>query len=166
MIPQDVLDGLNRQIHHELTAEYSYLALSVWFEQELLGGFAKYFGHQAEEEHEHALKLLAFVQDRGGKVTLGTVEAPRAQFASVVEALKHAQGLERANTALIHRLYEAATAAKDWGTQNRLQWFIEEQVEEEKWADELVGLAEKIGLSPGGMFMLDHRVGKRVVEAK
>jgi ferritin len=161
MLPPDVLEGLNRQIQFELSAEYGYLALSLYFDRELLAGFAKYFRHQAEEEREHAMKLVAHVSDRGGNVILGPIEAPRLQFSNVVDALKHALNMERKNTESIHKLYEKAVAARDYATQNHLQWFIEEQVEEEKWAEELVGLAEKVGTH---LFMLDHRVGKRVNE--
>lgn len=162
MLAKDVLDGLNRQIQHELSAEHGYLGLSVYFDRELLNGFANHFRHQAVEEREHAMKLLDYVQDRGGTVTLGAVDAPKTEFGSVVEALKHAQAMERNNTESIHRLHELAVVSKDLATQQHLHWFIEEQVEEEKSADELVGMAEKVGPHAGAIFMLDHRVFKRL----
>ena len=158
MLTPEILDLLNRQIQQEFAAEYGYLALAAYFDQELLKGFAAYFRKQADEEREHALKLFDHVLDRGGDLALGAIEPPRQQFSSPLDAVKHAQAMERANTQSIHRLYEKALAAKDVATQQHLLWFIREQVEEEKWADELVGQVERVGTH---LFMLDHRVGKR-----
>jgi ferritin len=158
MITPEILELFNKQIQQEFAAEYGYIALSAYFEQELLNGFAAYFRKQAGEEREHAMKLLDHVLDRGGEPSLGTIEAPRQQFSSPLDAVKHAQSMERVNTASIHRLYEKSLAAKDLATQQQLLWFIQQQVEEEKWADELVGQVERVGTH---LFMLDHRVGKR-----
>lgn len=158
---KEVLEALNKQIAHELSAEYSYLGLSVWFDQQVLKGFAAYFRKQASEEHAHALKLLEFVQDRGGEVKLESLSAPKTQFSDVVAAVKHAQALEKTNTAAINALYAIAATAGDLATQQHLQWFIEEQVEEEKWADEFVILAEKVAAHPGALYMLDAQAGKR-----
>jgi ferritin len=158
MLTPEILDLLNRQIQQELGAEYGYIALAAYFDRELFKGFAAYFRKQAGEEREHAMKLLDHVLDRGGQPTLGPIETPRQQFSSVLDAVKHALATERANTQSIHRLYERALAAKDVATQQHLLWFIQEQVEEEKWAEELVGQVERVGTH---LFMLDHRVGKR-----
>jgi len=164
MLKKEVLTGLSKQIQHELTAEYAYLAISVWFERQALNGFADYFLKQAAEEHAHAMRILRYVQDRGGEAKLGPIEAPRQEFASALDALKHAQALERGNTAAINALYAIAVKADDLATQNHLQWFLKEQVEEEQWTDEFVAIAEKIDTNVGALFMFDHRVGKKARE--
>lgn len=160
MLKKTILDGLNKQIQQELAASYGYLGMSVWFDQQVLKGFAKYFRKQAEEEREHAMKLLDYVQDRNGEVALGTVESAKTSFGSVLDALKAALEAERSNTASINALYNAAQKEGDLATQNMLQWFINEQVEEEKWAEELVTLGEKLASHGPALFMLDHRVEK------
>ena len=115
MLKKEVLAALNKQIQHELTAQYSYLALSVWFDQQVLKGFAAYFLKQAGEEHEHAMKLLTYVQDRCGEVKLGAIDAPRQEFATVLDALKHTQGLERGNTAAINAVFAAGRQGRRSG---------------------------------------------------
>ena len=161
MLSKEVLSGLSKQIQHELSACYNYLALAIWFDQEMLKGLGKYFRKQAGEEQEHALRLLDYVLDRGSSVGLEAIEAPKAKFSSVVDALKHAQGMERGNTAAINNLYRTAVKADDLATQNQLQWFINEQVEEEQWADEFVAIAEKVASDPAGLYLFDHRVAKK-----
>lgn len=160
MVKKNVLNALNNQIQLELTASYGYLAISVWFESQVLKGFAAFFKKQAEEEREHAEKILEYVQDVGGEVALQAIPAPKQKFASPLEAVKAAREAERKNTESIHAIYALAEKENDLATQKMLDWFIKEQVEEEKWTEELVTLVEKCGDSVGSLFMLDHRVGK------
>ena len=160
MLKPNVQAALNKQIQHEMTAQHNYLALSVWFEQELLKGFAAYMKKQSSEENSHAMKILDYVQDANGKVTLGAIDAPKTQFASPLEAVKHARDLEKKNSAMIHECYHLAVQEKDLATQQMLLWFIEEQVEEEKWTEEFVTMLEKIEGHVGSLFMFDHRVSK------
>ena len=160
MLKKEVLAALNKQIQHELTNEYTYLGLAVWFDQQLFKGFGAFFRKQAGDEHGHATKILQYVLDRGGEVVLGAIPASRTEYKSVVEALKAAQSLEHATTGMLEALHATAAKADDLATQTFLHWFLSEQVEEEQWADEYLGMAEKIGASVGSMFMLDHRIGK------
>jgi len=160
MIKKEVLAALNKQIQHELNNEYTYLGLAVWFEAQLLKGFGAFFRKQASDEHGHATKILQFVLDRGGQVKLGDIAGPKTEFTSVLQALKTAQALEQSTTAAIHALFVTAQKAADPATENLMRWYIDEQVEEEQWADEYVGMAEKIRDSVGSLFMLDHRVAK------
>ena len=161
MLSKEVLEALNKQVQQELTAEYGYLSLSVWFEKEVLKGFAAFFRQQAAEERTHAMKLLDYAQDRGAVPTLLPVQPPSGQWKNVLEAVTFAREAERKNTAMINSLYETAVKANDLATQNMLQWFINEQVEEEKWAEEYVTMVEKIGASVGSLYMLDHHVSKK-----
>lgn len=162
MLKPQVLAALNKQIQLELTASYDYLAMSTYFDREVLKGLAAYFRKQSDEERDHAMRILDYIQDSNEQPTLGPVNAPRAEFASALDALKHARDTERANTASIHALYNLAVKEGDLPTQTMLQWFIKEQVEEEKWTEEFVLMAEKIGPHPGALFMFDHRVSKLV----
>lgn len=161
MLKKEVLAGLNKQIQQELTASYGYLALSLYFDHLVLKGFSAYFRKQMAEEQSHAMKLLEYVQDSNEQVTLGPINPPTATWNTVLDAVKFAREAERNNTATIHALYQTALAAGDLASQNQLQWFIAEQVEEEKWAEEFVALVEKVGAHPGGLYMLDHHVSKR-----
>jgi ferritin len=164
MLHKEVLDALNKQIQQELTAGYGYLVVSAYFELELLKGFAAYFRKQADEERDHAMRFLTYVQDRNARPSFGAVEPPKTQFSSPLEAVRFALESERKNTASIHALHALAGSHHDLATQSELQWFINEQVEEEKWAEEFVGLVEKAAGHTGALFMLDHHVGKRVTK--
>lgn len=161
MLKQPVLDALNKQIAQELTAAYGYLSLSVWFEAQVLDGFQKYFLKQMQEEQTHAMKLLTYVQDQGGKVKLEPLSAPRQNFSSFVDAAKAAREAERTNTASINAAYTVAQKEGDLPTQRMLDWFITEQVEEEKWTEDLVSLAERAGDNQAAILELDEQWGER-----
>lgn len=160
MLKKEVLESLNKQIGLELQAMHEYLGLAIYFEQELLKGFAAWFHKQTEEEREHAMRLIEYVQDRGGKVKLGAVPAVETHFASPLEAVKGAYAAECRNTAGINNCCAVAAKADDLATQNMLQWFVAEQVEEEKWSGEFVALVEKVSSSVGALYQLDHTIGK------
>ena len=137
-IATKVLAELNRQINQELAAAYGYRALALWCEDQNLKGFASYFAKQATEEHAHADKISSFVIDRGILPELAAIPAPRQTFKSLLEIASHAQATELANTQGINSVYETAIAAKDYAVQVLMQWFINEQVEEEAWTLEMV----------------------------
>ncbi len=161
MLDEKLVAAINHQIQHEFNNQFIYLGMSIWFEKEVLKGFAAWFGKQASEEHGHAMRFIKYMQDKGARIALNPVEASKTDYASALEAFKAARNLERGTTGLIHKLYELATELKDPATQNMLQWFIAEQVEEENWTDEYVTMAEKIGASVGSLYMFDHHVGKK-----
>lgn len=161
MLKAEVLAALNKQIQHELTAEYTYLGLSTWCKRETLDGFAAFFRKQAGEEHTHAMKIVDYILDRGGEVTLEAIPAAKTEFKSTLEVLKAAQAFERGTTAAINKVYEVAVKAGDVATQNLMKWYIDEQVEEEAWSDEYVLIGEKIKDSVGSWYMFDHRIGKK-----
>jgi len=162
MLKPQVLAALNKQIQHELTASYTYLGLSVFFEQEVLKGFAAYFRKQAEEERGHAMKILGYVEDSNAKAELAAIPAAKASFKSPLDALKAARDFEKDTTASIIAVYAVAVKENDLATQNMLQWFIKEQVEEEKWTEEFVATGEKLGTHTGAWYMFDHHVSKLV----
>ena len=150
MINKSMQDAMNDQINKELYSSYLYLSMAAYFEDKNLPGFARWMRIQEAEEREHAMKFYDFILERGGKVTLKTIDAPKTEWKSTLEV-----------TASIHALYELALKEKDYPAQVMLQWFITEQVEEEKNAAEIVANLKLIEERGTAVLMLDHRLGKR-----
>lgn len=161
MVDKEVQDAINEQIRHEFYAAYQYLAMMTYFEARSLDGFATWMRHQAEEEVAHAMRLVDFLLDRGGDVELHAIEKPKSGFTSPLEVMRAALAHEQKVTAMINRLYELAVAHDDYPAQVLLQWFISEQVEEEKSTGDIVDKLEFAGDSPGAILVLDERLGQR-----
>lgn len=158
-MPPPVLAELNRQLNHELSAAHAYLALSTWCAAQNLKGFAGFFAKQAGEEREHAGKFMQHLLDRGLAPELAAIPAPKQQFDSLSTVADLAQKMEQANTAGINQAYEAAVAARDYPAQVLLHWFIEEQVEEEAWAAEMVDRVQAATCA-GSLLDLDRHIEK------
>ena len=161
MISQTMQDAINAQINAELYSAYLYLSMSAYCESINMAGAAHWFRMQADEEREHALKFYAHIVDRGGRVSLGAIEAPPTDFGSVLGAFERALQAERDVSAAIDRLYAMAVAQGDYAAQAFLQWFVTEQVEEEKQADEMVQTLSAIGNDPATLFIVDRELGAR-----
>lgn len=161
MLSKPVLDLMNEQIMHEMYSAYFYLSMSAYFELANLPGFAKWMHVQFEEEQEHALKFFEHIHDRGGKVTLKAFEQVPTEFASPLSIFEQTYAHEQKVTALINNIYSAALEQKDVASQVFLQWFVNEQVEEEKNASQILAMLQAIGGSVGSLYQLDHNVGKR-----
>lgn len=161
MISKPVLDAMNKQIMHEMQSAYLYLSMSAYFEAENLPGFAKWMRVQFQEEQEHALKFYDYILERGGKVLLETFPQVKVDFASPKAVFEETYAHEQKVTALILDIYNVAVAEKDVASQIFLQWFVNEQVEEEKNASAILDILNKIGPSVGSLYQLDHQVGKR-----
>jgi ferritin len=161
MISKAMQDAINEQINKELYSSYLYLSMAAYFEDKNLPGFAKWMHIQEGEEREHAMKLYAFLVDRGGRVLLRPIGAPETEWKGSLELFKQVASHEAAVTASIHSLYELALKEKDYPAQMMLQWFITEQVEEEKNAGEIVQQLELVEARGTAVLMLDHRLGKR-----
>jgi len=162
-VPAKVLNELTRQYNYELTAAHSYRALSFWCEAQNFKGFACYFDKQAAEEHSHAKKLAGHLIDRRVLPETTAIAAPKHQFSSLLEAAQHAQTMEQKNTQGIHAAYEAALAAKDYAAQVLLHWFINEQVEEERWSTEMVERVQAASCA-GSLMDLDRHIEKLLAE--
>jgi ferritin len=156
-IPSKVVEELNRQFNQELGASHNYRALSAWCELQNLKGFARYFAKQAGEELEHAHKIIAHMIDRNLTPEFASLPAPKQEFRSLLDVAHHAQSMEHANTEGINAVYEAAVTGKDYPAQVLMQWFINEQVEEEDWATEMVERVENATCA-GGMSDLDRHI--------
>jgi ferritin len=162
-IPQKIAEELNRQLNQELAAAHSYLALSVWCDVKNLKGFGKYFVKQMGEERTHAERILKHLTDRGETAELAAVPAPKQEFRTLLEVAQQAQAQERANTLGINAVYEAAVAAKDYPAQVLMHWFINEQVEEEDWAAEMVERIQEATCA-GSLSTLDRHIERYLEE--
>lgn len=161
MFPKAVQDAMNKQINHELFSSYLYLSMAAHFEKESLPGFAKWMVAQSNEERVHAMKFYEFIYDRGGSVTLEAIAKPQTEFKRPLDVMTQVLEHERKVTALITSVYETAVKENDYPSQVMLQWFISEQVEEEKTASDIIDRLTKAGDSPATLFMMDAQMGAR-----
>ena len=164
MISKSMQDAINEQINKELFSSYLYLSMAAYFASKNLSGFSKWMHVQAGEEREHAMKLYKHLEDRGGRVLLKAIAAPKTEWASNLEVFREAATHEAMITTSINGLYETAQQEKDYPAQVLLQWFINEQVEEEKNAAEIVADLELIEDRGTAVLMLDKQLGKRSAE--
>ena len=161
MIGKAMQDAINEQINKELFSSYLYLSMAAHFEDANLPGFAHWMRIQEAEEREHAMKFYDFILERGGKVALKAIDAPKTEWASTMEVMEEVAAHEAKVTASIYALYELALKEKDYPAQVMLQWFITEQVEEEKNAAEIVASLKMIEAHETAVLQLDHRLSKR-----
>ena len=161
MIGKPMQDLMNEQINKELFSSYLYLSMAAYFEDKNLPGFANWMRVQADEEREHAMKFYDFILERGGRVLLKAIDAPKTEWTSSLEVAEEVAAHEAKVTASIYALYELALKEKDYPSQVMLQWFISEQVEEEKNAAEIVTTLKLIEERGTAVLMLDHQLAKR-----
>lgn len=166
MLNQAVQNAINEQIRNEFFSAYLYLSMSGYFEARNLPGFAHWMHVQYEEELEHALKFFDFVHDRGGRVTLYAIDQPPSDFQSPLDVFQRALAHEQKVTGLINNLYALAVKENDYPAQVLLQWFITEQVEEEKSATHIVEQLKLIGDNGSALLLLDRELAQRKAEAE
>jgi len=164
MYSKRVMELMNEQIKHELYSAYLYLSMSAYFEGESLPGFAHWMRVQAAEEQEHAMKFYDFIYERGGRVLLQAIDQPPAEFESLREVFKQTLEHEKKVTGLIEAIYAAAVEDKDYASQTFLNWFIDEQVEEEKNATDLLETLRMVGDKGSALIMFDRELGHRAGE--
>jgi ferritin len=161
MISQSMQSGLNSHIQAEKYSSYLYLAMSAYCEAKNFAGFGRWLRVQSTEENEHALKMLDHLLTRGGRAEFKAIEAPPVEYGSMLELFETVQKHERHVTDLIHKLYETARNEKDLATQVFLQWYVDEQVQEEASASEIVEKLRMVGDKGSGVLYLDKEYGKR-----
>jgi ferritin len=161
MLNRNLEAAINDQIKHELYSAYFYLSMSAWAESNNMPGAAKWLGMQAQEEQEHAMKLYEYVHDRGGKVVLQAIPQPPAEYTSLLDVFEQVKEHEAKVTGLINRLYEIALKENDYAGQVMLQWFVNEQVEEEKNAATIVDSLRHVGTQGAALFMVDRWLAER-----
>jgi len=161
MLSDRMLNELNKQINAELYSSYLYVSMSAYFESINLPGFAAWMRAQAQEEVAHASKFFGYVVERGGRVLLMPIEGPETEWDSPLAAFQATFAHEQVVTGLIHKLVDLAEEEKDHATRSFLQWYVDEQVEEEASADAVVQKLTMIGDSANALFMLDNALGQR-----
>jgi ferritin len=162
MLSTALQSGFNDQIQKEFYSSYLYLAMAAHFETVNLPGFASWMKKQADEERSHAMRLWQHVYDRGGKVELTAIEQPPTAFGRPLEVIQQVLEHERKVTASINALYALALKEGDVAAQIHLQWFVSEQVEEEKNVSELVEQLKMSGDQAFGILFMDkHVLGQR-----
>jgi ferritin len=160
-----MLMELNKQINEEIYSAYLYQAMSAYVADVGYNGAAIWLDHQAEEEMIHARKFYDYILERGGKVKLLGIEEPPQDFGMLMDIFKAALTHEEHITGRINHMVSLARDEKDYATDNFLQWFVAEQVEEEATASDIIAKLELIGDHAGGLFQLDKELGTRSAPA-
>lgn len=161
MLNKTVERAINEQIQAELYSAYLYLSMAAYSAAANLPGFAHWMKVQSQEETEHAMKFFNYVNERGGRVVLKALDQPPVEFGSPVDLFKKVLEHEQLVTGLINDLYELAVKENDYATQVLLHWFIEEQVEEEASAAQIVETLKMAGDKGNALIMLDRGLAKR-----
>ena len=156
---------LNQQINKELYSAYLYLDMSNYYDDLDLDGFANYYMIQAQEERDHAMLFLKYMQEVGLKVTLEAIDKPDLVFNAPIDPLVAAAEHERYVTALINDIYHECYENRDYRTMKFLDWFVDEQMEEEENADKMVSRYKLFGQDPKGLYLLDQEYAARVYTA-
>jgi ferritin len=161
MLSKSMQENLNEQINAEISSAYLYLSMSAYCAANNRPGAAHWMRVQWQEEMGHAMKLFGYVYDRGGQVVLKGIPQPATKFKGILDVFQGVLEHEKKVTGMINRLYAAAVKENDYPTQILLQWFITEQVEEEKSAAEVIEQLKQIGDHGGAIIMLDRHLGER-----
>lgn len=162
MLKKEIAALLNEQVNKEFYSAYFYLDMSNFFELKGLAGFANWFYVQAQEERDHAMLFLTYLKNNSEEVKLEDVKAPAVKFSEFKQPLEATLEHERYVTESIHNLYANALNLKDFRTMQFLDWFISEQGEEEKNAEDLINKFELFGRDGKGLYQLDSELAARV----
>ena len=156
---EKMVKAINKQLNFELESAHVYLAMQNYFAAESLSGFEKWFNVQYKEEVEHAEKFMRYLNDRGQRVEITGFESPNNDFDSILQVLETSLNHEKEVTKRIHSLMDLALELNDHASVSFLQWYVDEQVEEEANFSDLI---DKVKMMDGkGIFMLDQVLGRR-----
>ncbi len=154
-------EAFNHHINAEFYSSYLYLSMSTYCDSVDLPGFAHWMRIQSQEEYDHAMRFLTYVEDRDGRVTLLPIEKPPIEFASVDDVMRQTLEHEQHVSRLINQLYAVAADCGDFASQVMLQWFVNEQVEEEKAARDVIASLDKVAGRSDALLLLDREMGAR-----
>ena len=160
-----VQDAFNRHINAEFYSSYLYLSMATYCESIDLPGFAHWMRMQSREEYAHAMRLISYIEDRDGRITLLPIAQPPIEFASVEDVMQQTLSHEQHVSTLINRLYAVAADAGDVASQVTLQWFVNEQVEEEKTARDVIAALSMVAGRSDALLLLDREMGARTSSA-
>ena len=165
MLDKKVSELLNNQINKEFYSAYLYLDFSNYYYDQGLDGFGNWFKVQAQEERDHAMLFIQYMQNNGEKIELNAVDKPDVALTDAKTVLEETLKHEQYVTSLIHNIYDAAYSVKDFRTMQFLDWFVKEQGEEETNANDLIKKMELFGGDAKSLYMLDQELGGRVYAA-
>ena len=165
MLNEKIAELLNTQVNKEFYSAYLYLAFSNYFSEEGLDGFANWYQIQAQEERDHAMLFVQYMQNNDAKVTYDAIDRPDFKADSHLDILNAGLSHERYVTGLINNIYGAAYEAKDFRTMQFLDWFVKEQGEEETNATDLIKKMELFGSDPKSLYLLDQEMAARAYTA-
>lgn len=162
MLSQKMQDAFNKQINAELYSGYLYLSMSAYYQSINLPGFANWMYIQMKEEQAHAQIMYNHLVDRGGRVVLTAIDAPPSEWSGPAHPFEDGYAHEQKVTAMINDLVQLAMEEKDFASNAMLQWFVTEQVEEEKNSSDVLQQMKLMGEAAGGLFMIDQQLAARV----
>lgn len=162
MISKKLEKAINEQINKELYSEYLYISMQAWFANQNLDGMATWMDAQGKEERFHAMKFFNYLIERGGKVALKPIDGPQVDFDNPLKAFTQAYKHEQLVTKSINDLMDLAIKENDHAAKSFLQWFVDEQVEEEASVDKIVAQLKMVGDNGHGIMMIDRELGQRV----
>ncbi len=162
MISKTLEEAINNQINRELFSEYYYLSMASYFNSTGLSGFENFFLVQVEEERFHAMKMYRFLNERGGRVFLKEIEAPKTEFNSPLEVFELAYAHERLVSDMINSLMDLAIRENDHAAKRHLDWFVEEQVEEEASMETTLNKLKLVKGEGHGLLMMDNELAQRI----
>ena len=165
MLNEKVSELLNDQINKEFYSAYLYMDFANYFQENGLDGFANWYMIQAQEERDHALLFMQYLQNNSEKVTLEAIAKPDKKLTDKMTVLRYGLEHEQYVTSLVHNIYDAAYNVRDFRTMQFLDWFVKEQGEEEKNADDLIKKMELFGDDAKSLYMLNTEMGARVYNA-
>ena len=157
-----MIESLNFQMNAELYSAYLYLSMAAYFEANDLSGFANWMRVQAKEEMTHAMKFYDYLVQRGARITLTEIKAPPTEWDSPIAIFEHVYEHEQMVTGLINKLVDLAISLSDHATNNFLQWYVAEQVEEEESSSGVLQKVKLAGDSSSGLLMLDQELAQRI----
>ena len=164
MASQKILNALNQQLNKEMFSSYLYLSMAAYFDTKNLSGMSAWMKLQSEEEYEHAMKFYEFILRIGGEVKLTSIDSPQTDWESPLKIFEDSLAHEKFISKSIHEIMDLSIEEGDHPTKSFLQWFVDEQVEEEDSVQQIVENFRLIGDSKGGLFMLDRELGSRTSE--
>ncbi|EKU46843.1 ferritin [Staphylococcus massiliensis] len=161
MLNKQLLDALNDQMNHEFYAAHAYMAMAAYCDKESYEGFANFYIQQAKEERFHGMKIYDYINDRGEHAEFKAIEAPKVEFNSILETFEDGLAQERDVTRRFYHLSELANETKDFATISFLNWFLDEQVEEEATFDTHIDYLKRIGDDCNTLYLYEKELANR-----